>query len=463
MNRTIKRAIGTAIALLLLTTYVSAATYYVDASTGNDSNDGRSEAAALRSVSRVNGLALQPGDAVLFRRAQSFGGRLDIDRAGSSGAPIRISAFGSGTRPILEEVRLSADYITLENVIVDVRKGAIDAVRIRSAENCIIRNAEIRNGTRDAIDVNRGDGLLVDGVEVHHFLNGSYGSKDDSHGVAITDTRGVTIRNANIHHVSGDSVQSDPNRVPGGISTDIVIEDSELWTGPLREDFNGGWRAGAIPGENALDTKVLINGFENEIRMNVTVRNVVAHGWVRVPEISNRSVFNLKEKINAVMDRITIYDAEIGFRIRGSLGNARTIITNTVIYNSESAIRAEDNASDLRVYFTTFGAGNGEHIALAGGTGGIPTWDFRNNAFLGSTPAEASGASNLAASNADFVSVAANDYAPSPTSRLLDAADPIGGVNEDRNGAVRSAPHDIGAYDAASSIKRPNPPVLDEN
>ena len=456
------RAIGLTVVLSLLVPVTGiAATYFVDAENGNDGNSGLNETAAFRSVGRVNSLSLSGGDSVLFRRGQVFDGELDVNDDGTAPQPIVVGAWGSGSRPTLYQIDLRGDYVVVQDIDVDHRKDASDAIRIRSARNNVLRNMEIRNGTRDAVDVNRGDGLLIEDVEIHHFLNGSFGSKDDSHGVAITDTDGVTIRRANIHHVSGDSVQSDPNRVPGGISDNNVVEDSVLWTGALEQDFNSGWSAGDSPGENALDTKVLISGYENEIRMNVTFRNVTAYGWVDVAEISNRAAFNLKEKISATFDRITVYDSEIAFRIRGSLGAAETLISNTVIYDVDTAIRAEDNTRDLRVYHSTFGNGIGIQLDVVSGGAGVASWDLRNNAFLGSKPSQADHPTNVAVSAGDFVDAGNRDYRIVATSDLIDAADVIAGISVDRNGVARTAPYDSGAYEFGSSGTRPKPPVLD--
>jgi len=301
---------------------------------------------------------------------------------------------------------------------------------------------------------------LVEDVEIHHFLNGSFGSKDDSHGLAVTDTDGITIRRANIHHVSGDSLQVDPNRSPGQISDNIIIEDSELWTGPLAETFNSGWQAGDSPGENAIDTKVLKSGFANEIRLKITLRNVTAHGWTAVPEISNRAVFNLKEKISAELDRITVYDSEIAFRVRGALGNAKTVISNAVIYDVGIAIRAEDDLTGLRVYNSTFGHGVTEQLRHAGGSGGVSSWDWRNNAFVGSKPSEASDPTNIVAMDSDFIDANARNYSLTSASTLVDAGAVISIVTVDRDDNPRFAPYDSGAYELQNSGPRPNPPIL---
>ena len=83
-----------------LSTTFGQTTYYV-ASTGSDSNSGRSVDAPFRTVPRVNSLVLQPGDQVLFRRRDTFQGTLQLRQSGSPDKPIVIDAYGTGSKPIL--------------------------------------------------------------------------------------------------------------------------------------------------------------------------------------------------------------------------------------------------------------------------------------------------------------------------------------------------------------------------
>ncbi|WP_288423674.1 right-handed parallel beta-helix repeat-containing protein [uncultured Spirosoma sp.] len=75
-------------------------TYYV-AVNGKDANDGKSVVTPFQSLSKVSSLQLVPGDAVLFRRGDTFRGTLTIRQAGTVNAPIRIDAYGTGQRPTL--------------------------------------------------------------------------------------------------------------------------------------------------------------------------------------------------------------------------------------------------------------------------------------------------------------------------------------------------------------------------
>ena len=72
--------------------------YYVSPS-GNDTNDGLSQGSAWRTVAKVNGAALNPGDAVLFQRGGQWHESLVAPSSGAAGNPITVADNGSGATP----------------------------------------------------------------------------------------------------------------------------------------------------------------------------------------------------------------------------------------------------------------------------------------------------------------------------------------------------------------------------
>jgi hypothetical protein len=78
----------------------SGRTFFVSASSGNDSHEGLSAQSPWRSLSKVNTAELQAGDKVLFRRGDVWRGTL-VPRSGREGAPITYGAYGEGDRPLL--------------------------------------------------------------------------------------------------------------------------------------------------------------------------------------------------------------------------------------------------------------------------------------------------------------------------------------------------------------------------
>lgn len=74
--------------------------YYVDASNGNDNNNGLSESAAWATLARVNVTKLVPGDTVLFKRGEIWRETLLISNSGIPGKPITFGAYGVGINPL---------------------------------------------------------------------------------------------------------------------------------------------------------------------------------------------------------------------------------------------------------------------------------------------------------------------------------------------------------------------------
>ncbi len=77
--------------------------YYVSSSTGNDSNDGKSPERAWKTTDKVTAMRyqLKPGDAVLFKRGDTWhqkasGGHMIYCESG-----ITYSSYGSGAKPVL--------------------------------------------------------------------------------------------------------------------------------------------------------------------------------------------------------------------------------------------------------------------------------------------------------------------------------------------------------------------------
>jgi hypothetical protein len=78
-----------------------ATTYYVDATSGLDSNNGTSTATAWKTIAKVNSAALKAGDFVLFKRGEEFRGYYLNPKSGSPSGNITYGAYGTGAKPKL--------------------------------------------------------------------------------------------------------------------------------------------------------------------------------------------------------------------------------------------------------------------------------------------------------------------------------------------------------------------------
>lgn len=417
--------------------------------------DGSSGAPFGRIQHALN--AARAGDTITVAPG-TYAELLTTVRSGVDGAPITISASeGTGSVIVTRVGRLltaSHAYIVVDGIVFDGQYGASDAIKIAStADYFVLRRSEVRRSGRDCVDMGGPDGVLIEQSAIHHCLWWD-GRREDAHGIVAGSVRDLTLRGVEVHTFSGDGFQLDPSRSLPGWDR-VTIEDSSFWLAPLPTSQNG-FAAGSVPGENAVDTKT--NG--DAPRAQLTIRNTTARGF-GPGLITNMAAFNLKERIDVTVDRVTVSRSEIAFRVRGpgSNGGAWVDIRNAVIHDVSYGVRYEDDIESLEVSYTTFGERVGRAFrAASSGQSGL---DVRNTLVLGTTlPVEAPAASrNLVVASSAFVSAGANDYRLAAGSSAIDHAVPLTDVATDRAGVSRPqgpAP-DVGAFERLAAAE---PPVL---
>ncbi|MCI5825312.1 MAG: hypothetical protein MR006_01425 [Arcanobacterium sp.] len=196
---------------------VPSTTYYVSAS-GSDSNNGTSEATPFQTLAKINTLTLQAGDKVLLKRGDTFNnqhlcisGDADFSfndgtgcafQKSADGAPVVISAYGEGAKPIIAANgagQWKLDYgLTLGHAQHYFAKDAVSStVVLKDAENIEITDIEITN--RRVEDAN--------GAENGCLYNDNCAL--DRTGIAgIAQNKGtldhVVLKNLYVHDVQGN-------------------------------------------------------------------------------------------------------------------------------------------------------------------------------------------------------------------------------------------------------------------
>jgi hypothetical protein len=159
------------------------------------------------------------------------------------------------------------------------------------------------------------------------------------------------------------------------------------------------------------------------------------------------AAFNLKELIHAVVDRVTVTDSEIAFRLRGP---ALVDIQNAVVDRVDFGVRYEDNIERIQLWNSTFGR-VGRAFYKAEAT--KDAFNTRNFLLLApELPDEAEGPGNLAVEAKAFRDVGNGDFRLAPGSPAIDAGQQLN-VVVDREGVRRpqGAAPDAGAYELAAS------------
>lgn len=139
-------------------------TYYVDATSGNDANDGIHITTPWKTIAKVNGVAFNAGDTVAFKRGETWAEKLTVPSAGAAGNLLTFTAYGDGDPPVINGGGArnycidtnSQDFIAIEklwckgattaNVLLSgddselvycLLTGGVDGARMTGADNSI--------------------------------------------------------------------------------------------------------------------------------------------------------------------------------------------------------------------------------------------------------------------------------------------------------------------------------------
>jgi len=144
------------------------ATYYVDATLGDDANDGLSPATAWRSLERASQLVLTPGEQLLLKRGETYEGQLIVTGHGTADSLVLVGAYGEGAMPVvtapdssLFAVKITnSDYLTLRGLEI-VNHGSEDLPRRTGLHIEVLNYGTSRYVTVDSLYIHDVNGSLV--------------------------------------------------------------------------------------------------------------------------------------------------------------------------------------------------------------------------------------------------------------------------------------------------------------
>ncbi|MCX6267339.1 MAG: fibronectin type III domain-containing protein [Bacteroidetes bacterium] len=137
-------------------------TYYIDATGGNDANDGLSPLKAWKTLTKVNATTFTPGTSILFIAGGVWTGRLYPKGSGASGNPIIIDMYGTGNKPLIDGNGMTGtgvvylynqQYWEIKNLEItndgatgaDRRGVRIEAKNFGTANHIYLQNLNIHN------------------------------------------------------------------------------------------------------------------------------------------------------------------------------------------------------------------------------------------------------------------------------------------------------------------------------
>jgi hypothetical protein len=142
----------------------TAVTYYISSSSGNDGNNGLSEANAFATIAKVNALNLQPGDRVLLKCGDVWHAeQLILSKSGTELAPIVIGSYpdaACANKPSLSGSRSISGWVV---AATNVYSAALSTTDFPLGLNQLFRNGQrLTLGRWPNIDAPNGGYSFVD-------------------------------------------------------------------------------------------------------------------------------------------------------------------------------------------------------------------------------------------------------------------------------------------------------------
>lgn len=320
--------------------------YYVDATSGSDSNDGLSPAGAWQTIAKVNASTFNQGDSILFKRGEVWTGTtLLMPSSGAAGNPIVLADYGTGALPIIDGTgnnrtydSNAKSYITLQNI--HFRAGQTNCLKIEATDITII-------------------GCTIEG-DVAQLANG-IGLDATSQTVARITIQGCTVFNNKVLSGGGGGITMTTNA-----QSDVTIEDCTIYS-------NGT--------SSSLDHGIYVQACTNAIvRRNIIYSNAGFGVHLKGP------------LSNVLVEGNAIYQNHHGIVFAGTIseGSGVTVQNNLIYSNLSNGIYITDaTVAQANIYHNSI-ANNGTHDEAYGINllfNGIRGCHIKNNLFYVYMPA----------------------------------------------------------------------------
>ena len=415
-----------------VTTPTTGRTFYVDAATGSNSNNG-SSASPWATIQQAAD-SVQAGDTVIVR-AGTYAGFImgwDTPTAGTASNPITFKADpGAAPGTVIINARSAhtytgidlepgCDYITIQGFTIDgAGTGGIATypnrgygIKVTGNFDRVIGNTimNLDYGTAGIHD-NGGDNVVIEGNTITGVQN--HGNANLGHGIYVANATGVIVRGNTIHDNDyiGIHINGDPNLV-----SNALIENNLI--------YNNGQ-----------------NGINADGLQNSTIRNNVIYGYQNYGIVlyfidsSGPSMNNVIVN-NTIVSTVSTAGAAV--RIRDS-GTGNTLLNNILLGGNGISIRISSDSlagfvSDYNVVGSSFQSED------TGATQTLAQWRTASNQDAHSFAAAAS---------ALFVNPTTNDYRLKAGSPAIDAGTTANAPLTDLTGKKRPNGNgiDIGAFE----------------
>lgn len=210
-----------------LSHFVFSETYYINASTGNDKNNGNTKNTAWKTLWKVNQQVFKPGDQLLFAAGTSYNGQLMPKGSGTKEKVISIDKYGKGKAPLINGLGKNEATLYLYNV----EYWEVRNLRITNKGN--ESKAKRRGVVVRAEDFGDCHHIVLENLEIYD-VNGLLQKKKGGGSAILWQNRGKKVKtrfidlqilNNYMHHCERNAINSKGNiqRTNWHPSLEVVI------------------------------------------------------------------------------------------------------------------------------------------------------------------------------------------------------------------------------------------------
>ncbi len=409
---------------------------------------------------------------------------------------ITIKAYDPDNRPIIKSGYNNAirtgniGYYRWEGIDIDgdFLNGSYPLISLRAGtHHFTFYNCKWYDSHTDGLVMTETDYVVVDSCEIYYCINHvAEGERKDAHGIMFRSGNHLIVNNCNIHHNTGDCIQSGtPLSYP--IWDSLYITNNHLWSGMVDSVVNT-MPANTFWSENGIDTKTpdsaaIAQSDDPSWRAYIYIDNNVLHGFngdYDWPAIA------INMAVNATIKNTVVYESAIGYRLMGPYIHAQTHtktkgpvikMINCISFDTYwAALWPENNVDSLRIWNCTFDNSidtlwwPGIHVRAPSYFDdrvdfNEESFDMRNTIFADTMPPELIGivdSTVFIADSSDFVDYENHDYHLSSSSGAIDIGSNIPEAAFDFDGNPRIIDqYDVGAFEYSDSTGIEKPAIID--
>lgn len=337
----------------------SQTTYYLDFTNGKDSNTGTDINTPIKTIDKLNTIALKAGDSVLFKRGEWWRNQLK-PQSGDENAVVYYGAYGAGDLPIIstslnmnkgtdwteesENIWLCSTTFPTDvgNIIFNnehhtgLKKWFLEELKAQDDYHYDKKSQELR------IFSTQNPAGIYDEIEcalryhIVEFSNASYATIENlaikygaAHGFGGSDASYVTIRNCEISWIGGGDLNMDTSFIRFGNAIEFwctadnnLVENNKIW--------------------EIFDTGVTNQCHEGSVQQNITYRNnVIWNCGMAALEIWNRK--SSSKTINILFEHNTCAFMGKGWSTEQRADNLATGFAEFTNESETDNIRIQNN------------------------------------------------------------------------------------------------------------------------